>query len=112
MAMIRKPHALFEDWGQPGLELPDLLGSQNLEGDAAPPAKIHCQPISLEGSLGGIDMELTDALNEPLRPCLGHERHEVRKKRPRESDKRIGAALHGVQSTGRHEPPEPGYRAR
>jgi hypothetical protein len=66
--------------------------------------------ISLEGGLSGIDMVLTDALNEPLRPCLSNKRHEVLKQRPRESNERIGAALHRVRSTGLHELPESGKR--
>jgi hypothetical protein len=66
--------------------------------------------ISLEGGRSGIDMVLTDALNEPLRPCLSNKRHEVLKQRPRESNERIGAALHRVRSTGLHELPEPGKR--
>jgi hypothetical protein len=38
------------------------------------PRKVDCQSVSLEGGLSGVDIELTDALNEPLRPCFSNKR--------------------------------------
>ena len=108
MAMIWKPHGPLEDRGQRRLKLPDLLRCQDFDGHAASPAEVDCQPVSPEGGFCGVDMKLTDAMNEPLCPCLSNKRHEVFKQRTRESNKRIGAALHRVQSTSLHEPPEPG----
>ena len=67
---LRSDHCTFRDRGQRRLKLADLLRCQDLEGHAASLPEVNCQPICLEGGLGGIDMELTDALNEPLRPCL------------------------------------------
>ena len=110
--MIGKQHSLFEDRRQRRLELPKLLKRQDLEGDAAAPAEVECKPISLEGSLGGIDMELAHSLNQPLRPCLGHKWRQILEQRSCESNECIGAALDGLRSTGLHKPPEPRHSAR